>query len=299
MRFVQFIPGEDSSFLRQNHPNAFLLLSLIAERARRYANLPDGLQVGDAILGDYQAAGLSRQQYRTALDTLVELGYIDIIYNGKTFLKREKSTIKITITGTLVNLKDSRIWDINSEDINQRINQRATNEQPTSNHKQERTIKNKKEEETTTTPLPPKVLKDPDPVVVVLYESLKENKDLTEDEKLIMMQYDEKRVKLALDYAKHVKPSTTLIQMLRWHCKQSNPPTLPQKQKTDQQKIAIEFNAFLLTVGQELMHEQNKTLIFENQIMTPHGSISLHNPISVLRADFEGIKRDYRQRKYG
>jgi hypothetical protein len=147
MRFLQFIPGEDASFLRENHPNAFLLLSLIAERARRKSGHPDGLQIGDAILGDYQSAGLSRQQYRTALDTLVELGYIDIIYNGKTFLKREKSTIKSTITGTLVNLKDSRIWDINPEDSNQHINQRATNEQPTSNHKQERIRRNNKEEE--------------------------------------------------------------------------------------------------------------------------------------------------------
>src|SRR6185437_10039201 len=100
------------------------------------------------------SAGLSRQQYRTALEKLVELEYIEIIYNGKNFLKREKSTIKVTISGMLVNLKDSSIWDINAEESNQHINQRSTNDQPTSNHKQERIRKKKKEEEEHTPPYP-------------------------------------------------------------------------------------------------------------------------------------------------
>lgn len=149
-RFIQFIPSDKSAYLRQNHPSAFLLLSLIAERARRTPDGYDGLQIGDAILGDYQSAGLSRQQYRTALDKLVELRIVKIVYNGKKFLEREKSTIKITIKGMLVNLVDSSIWNINPEYGNQHINQRATNSQPTANHKQERIIKNNKEEEYTT-----------------------------------------------------------------------------------------------------------------------------------------------------
>lgn len=146
-RFIKFIPSEESDFLRRNYPNAFLLLSLIAERARRISNQSDGLQIGDAMIGDHSSSGLSRQQHRTAIEKLVEFGHIEIVYNGKKFLKREKSTIKITIIGTLVNLKHSRIWDINIYDTNHSINQRATNEQPTSNHEQERIRKNKIEEE--------------------------------------------------------------------------------------------------------------------------------------------------------
>src|SRR5580700_10986727 len=96
-RFLKFILGPESSFLRKNYPNAFLLLSLISERARRKDGSPDGLQVGDALLGDPEEAGLTRQQYRTALAKLVELKHIEIIHNGKKFLQPQKSTINITI----------------------------------------------------------------------------------------------------------------------------------------------------------------------------------------------------------
>lgn len=143
-RFIKLIDSEKTEWLLFKHPNAFLLLTIIAKRARRISGHIDGLQIGDALIGDHESAGLSRQQYRTALKKLIEFGLVEIIYNGKKFLKREKSTIKVTIKGMLVNLKDSSIYDINSEDDNQQVNQRATNSQPTANHEQER---NKKEEE--------------------------------------------------------------------------------------------------------------------------------------------------------
>src|SRR6185312_15317795 len=60
--------------------------------------------------------------------------------------------------------------------------------------------------------------------VVVLYDCLKENKDLTEDEKECLMQYEEYRVKLALKFAETEKPTTTLIQMMVWHCQAKVPP---------------------------------------------------------------------------
>lgn len=142
-RFIKLIDSEKTEWLVVNFPNAFLLLTIIARRARRQNGHIDGLQIGDALIGDHLCAGLTRQQYRTALQKLIELGLVEIVYNGKKFLKREKSTIKITIKGMLVNLKDSSVYDINSEDSNHHSNQRATNEQPTSNHEQERIRKNK------------------------------------------------------------------------------------------------------------------------------------------------------------
>lgn len=131
--------NHSGDWLALNYPNAFILLYFIARRARRTSGSIDGLIVGDALISstDFEP-GLSRQNFRTAIEKLVEFGYIKIVSNGKRFFERQKSTIKITITGMLVNLCDTRIWDINSDDGNQRINQRVTNDQPTGNHKQER-----------------------------------------------------------------------------------------------------------------------------------------------------------------
>lgn len=146
-RFIKFVPSEEAAYLLENHPNAMSLLMLIAMRARVYPGHPDGLQPGDALIGDHKACGLSRQNYRTSLAKLVDLKYIEIIWNGKKFLKREKSTINLTIKGMLVRLCDSRIWDININDANHQSNQRLTNSQPTGNHEQERKRKKKNEEE--------------------------------------------------------------------------------------------------------------------------------------------------------
>ena len=151
-RFIKFIPSDESMDLVRKYPNAFVLLTIIAERARRENGRPDGLIAGDALIDSCDLEpGLSRQNFRTALAKLVELGQVEIIDNGKGFLKknekREKSTIKVTIKGMLVNLCSSTIYDINSEEANQRSNQQLTNDQPTANHKEERRRKKKKEKE--------------------------------------------------------------------------------------------------------------------------------------------------------
>ena len=137
-RFIKLIPSEESNWLLLNHGNAFLVLTLIATRARRLNGHPDGLIAGDAIISASDLSSLSRQNFRTALDKLVEFGYIKIISNGKRFFESRKSTIKLTIKSMLVNLLKSTIYDINSESNNQQINQQLTNSQPTANHKQER-----------------------------------------------------------------------------------------------------------------------------------------------------------------
>lgn len=135
--FVKLIRSDHTEFLVSEWPHAFLLLTLIAYRALREDDPIRGLIAGDALLGDYKSCGLTRQQYRTALKKLEEFGYIEIITNGKSFFKREKSTIKITITGTLVNIKNSKVYDINKNTFNHQSNQQLTNSQPTANHEQE------------------------------------------------------------------------------------------------------------------------------------------------------------------
>lgn len=148
-RFLKLnLDNDEGDFLASRHPNAFVLLYLIARRARRKNGLPDGLIIGDALIASTDLEpGISRQNFRTALNKLIELGYIEIVSNGKSFFKRQKSTIKITIKSMLVNLLKSTIYDINPEPDNQHINQQLTNSQPTANHKQERIIKKNKEED--------------------------------------------------------------------------------------------------------------------------------------------------------
>lgn len=100
--------------------NAFGLLTLIAIRARRTKAFNHlGLTIGQAVIGDFKAVGLSRQQYRTALSKLVEWGFV---------------TIKATNRGTIATITDARIYDINANDSNQQLNQTATIKQPTANH---------------------------------------------------------------------------------------------------------------------------------------------------------------------
>jgi uncharacterized phage protein (TIGR02220 family) len=84
----------------EHYPNAFTLLTLIAVRARRSDEKlnPHNLGLGEALIGDYQAAGMSRQQYRTAIDKLKEMGLV---------------TIKATNKGTVATICNSVIYDIN------------------------------------------------------------------------------------------------------------------------------------------------------------------------------------------
>lgn len=67
--FVGLHRGEEADFLQRNHPAAFLLLCLIARRAR-YTEEPcpmTGLRYGEALIGDWKEAGLtSEKSYRCA-----------------------------------------------------------------------------------------------------------------------------------------------------------------------------------------------------------------------------------------
>lgn len=118
--FIKFMRSEATDELLR-HPNSFTLLALIAQRARRELPTfnPYGLQVGEAMIGDYEAAGLSRQEFRTALANLQKRGLI---------------TSRSTNKGTIVRLSNTSVYDINAFDaqpatqpeINQQPNQKST-----------------------------------------------------------------------------------------------------------------------------------------------------------------------------
>lgn len=116
LRFIKLIMSEDTDDLQENHTNAFLLLIHIAKLARRTPNHPDGLQVGDAIVGEIgtpKKAGLSTKEYRNALEKLEELGYIETVFNPRS-KKPQKRSIKTAIKSKIVNLLNSKVCDINA-----------------------------------------------------------------------------------------------------------------------------------------------------------------------------------------
>ena len=143
-RFIKFIPSEEAMYLAKKHPNAFILLMFIAERARREKGHPDGLNVGECHIGDWENMGLTRQNYRTALKVLVLNKILIILETNRT---RKKSTTGLTTEGTKVKLLNSDIWDININHANHRPNHCLTTDQPLPNHEQEGIRKKKKEKE--------------------------------------------------------------------------------------------------------------------------------------------------------
>jgi hypothetical protein len=149
-RFIKFIPSEEAFWLMENKPNAFRLLTHIANTARRTPGHPDGLLIGQCHLQSWKAYKLTEQQYRTAKKILVMRKHITIFLTNRTL---KKSTTGSTTNSTIVQLCSSTIWDINPSVINDSINDRATTDQRPINDKQE-VKKVKKEKEVRNTPTP-------------------------------------------------------------------------------------------------------------------------------------------------
>lgn len=132
--YIQLNRCEAAFWLMANHPNAYLLLNLVALRAQRTPNSPSGLIIGEAFIGDYESIGATRGQYRAALKVLTRMKYLTI---SETCRNRKKATTVTTTVGTKVRLLNSDIWNINPEVNNHRNDHRATTERPPSDHEQE------------------------------------------------------------------------------------------------------------------------------------------------------------------
>jgi hypothetical protein len=129
--FIKLNRCEKTNDLIECHPNAFLLLTVIALRARRVPNIIKNLDVCECFVGDFDKIGLSRQQYRTALDVLESLKFIIKTPTNK---------------GTVVKLINSNIYDINIEDANQPDNHpdNQPDNQPATTNKKLKKLKNEK-----------------------------------------------------------------------------------------------------------------------------------------------------------
>lgn len=129
MGFLKLVNEHTLDWLLKKYPNAFLLLTLIAKRAKRVDDDKTGLKKCQAYIGDYKECGLTEQKYRTAKRVL-EIN--------------ELITTQATNKGTIATLLNTRVYDINAEDDNEQKNttQRSNNEQITTNKK----LRSKKEE---------------------------------------------------------------------------------------------------------------------------------------------------------
>lgn len=138
-RFIKFIPSQAAMFLVKHkkpaYQNAFRLLTIIAEKARRHNGYPDGLTIGQCYLGDWKEYGMSEQNYRTAKKILEQLKHIKIIETNRNL---KKATTRVTTEGTLVELCSSTVYDINIPEGNDSSNDRLTTHQRLANDEQER-----------------------------------------------------------------------------------------------------------------------------------------------------------------
>jgi hypothetical protein len=121
---IRWIKAIDSKVVKEiiaTNANAYTLAAVIALRTQwkkefnRY-----GLEVGEALIGDYEEFGMTRGQYRHALNQLVKWGFV---------------TIKTTTKGTIARLTDSRLFDPLNIGNNQQNNQLTAIEPPSINHR--------------------------------------------------------------------------------------------------------------------------------------------------------------------
>lgn len=165
-RFLKFIPSEAAIQFAIKYKNAFILLMIIANQARRKNGNLDGLTIGQCHLGGHKNYGMTDKEYRYAKKVLVEQGLIKIVVTSRT-RKKAKQTKKLfettnganeranepTTEGTLVELCNSEVWDINSESDNhskgERKGESRANQGRIKGDKQEglRRIKNDQEKE--------------------------------------------------------------------------------------------------------------------------------------------------------
>lgn len=141
-RFIKFIPGLEAKFLRTK-PFANALLQLIAERIAREDAPTLDLKKGECWIGDYEAIGATRQNFRSALALLIELGQVEILETCRAKRVTIYPTINPTIKGTKVRLLKSTIWDVNLIVANHLPNHQPNHKQEEEKKKEKKSIKEK------------------------------------------------------------------------------------------------------------------------------------------------------------
>lgn len=128
--FIKMLRGDDVMELIRINRNAFTLLAVIAQRARRTSRFNQhNLRPGEAFLGDHQNYGMSEKEYRTAKRVLEKLGL---------------AAFKGANKGTVATLTSTSIFDINLEEEGEQNGGQRSDKWRTMGDKQE--CKNEKNE---------------------------------------------------------------------------------------------------------------------------------------------------------
>lgn len=99
--FIKMRRSQEVEELAVGHPKAFVLLTIVAFRAKRRLGFNrHNLAPGEALVGDHDRCGLTMREYRTAKEVLHKSGF---------------ATFKSTNRGTVATLVNTRVFDINVE----------------------------------------------------------------------------------------------------------------------------------------------------------------------------------------
>lgn len=127
VKLIENSPLRDK--ILRERPSAFCLLTLVVVRARKADllddsgnKIQDGIEIGEAMIGDYESYGATEQIYRT----------------DKTYLEKLKIlTYRPTSKGTIAKLQNRAVYDIERVKTTDELttlltgNQRPTNDQLT------------------------------------------------------------------------------------------------------------------------------------------------------------------------
>lgn len=94
--FVKFVESSPEFYsLINQRPTAFVLLALIVDRARKVPlTIKDGIEVGEALIGDYKEYGATEQTYKTDKNYLKKFGIATFKSTGEQQATNEQPTTK-------------------------------------------------------------------------------------------------------------------------------------------------------------------------------------------------------------
>jgi hypothetical protein len=306
--------------LLKDSPPAFLLLVLIALRAKRADPIYSSykLKANEAFIGDYGTIGLTRSQYRTAIEKLEKQGLVKFQTNTKGTIATLISTTLLDINAEPGETEDkepssSRLAAIEQPTVDQVIailspsekpsklsteNQgEQPTEKPTNGHQIAFSSPRDSQPVASKSPLTKKEEKEEEKRAAAAYSctvyKCLDGLDLNDQEKRSLMCYSEHRVAHAVEFVKKKKNVDSPIGLLTWVCQQPTLPELPresQKSRTPQQKLAWEYNQFLSSNGYTAQAKQNEEKIpNDRMVILEQGQlmpITLNHPLQILQEDF-------------
>ena len=313
---------EAFDLLKDSRP-AFLLLLLIGFRAKRIdpTYSVHKLKVNEAFLGDYGVIGLTRSEYRTAIEKLEKDGLVK-------FQATPKGTIATLINKALLDINaesddrapsNSHLVAIEQPTFDQEIatlspsekpsklsieNQdKQPSEKPTDRHQVAFRPPSNSQSIANKPPLTKKEEKEEEKRAAAtssrtVYKCL-DGLDLSDQEKRSLMCYSEHRVAHAAEFVRRKQNVDSLIGLMMWVCQQPSLPELPResrKNETPQQKLAWEYNQFLINNGYAAQAKQNEEKIpNDRMVILEQGQlmpITLNHPLQILQEDFRKSKEE-------